>query len=328
MQIRSIRATPVNIPFRAPYRFSYGAIASLTKTVIELETEDGVIGLGECADGDRAADVTAMGARLVGHDLREVGTAEAKVVPGMRYTPWGNVLAVRRVFGGIEMAMWDARGKTEGVPLATLLGGVRRDRIELTEYFSYRWPGIDPGESSPSEVARYCATMIERHGSTRFEGKMGTVDLAEEVRMVAEVRAAIGERPLQLDANGVWTVTTARDALRRVAPYDIAWFEEPCETYEEMAQLRRFSDIPFSAHSIDLAKAHALGCPETHRHQHQRTRRHCSHGRLHPGQRTAWRGLPLPLGRDGYRFGSLLAPHSRAGSCPRPQPDAVPLVRR
>lgn len=262
MLIRQIRATPVNIPFRAPYRFSYGAIASLTKTVIEVETEDGVVGLGECADGDRAADVMAMGVRLVGHDVREVGTAEARVVPGMRYTPWGDVLAARRVFGGIEMAMWDAWGKTQGVPLATLLGGARRDRIELTEYFSYRWPGIDPGESSPTDVAHYCATMIERHGSTRFEGKMGTVDLAEEIRMVAEVRAAIGERPLQLDANGVWTLATARDALRRVAPYDIAWFEEPCETYEEMAQLRRFCDIPFSAHAIDLIKAHALGCPE------------------------------------------------------------------
>ena len=48
-------------PFRAPYRFSYGSIASLTKTVIELETEDGVVGLGECADGDRATEVIAAG---------------------------------------------------------------------------------------------------------------------------------------------------------------------------------------------------------------------------------------------------------------------------
>ena len=43
MKIAAVRATPVNIPFTAPYRFSYGSIASLTKTVIELETEDGVI---------------------------------------------------------------------------------------------------------------------------------------------------------------------------------------------------------------------------------------------------------------------------------------------
>lgn len=262
MKIRQITALPVNIPFRAPYRFSYGAIASLTKTVIELVTEDGVMGLGECADGNRAADVIAAGEKLIGLDIRDIATAEAKIVPAMRYTPWGNVTAARRVFGGIEMAMWDARGKTEGVPLHLLLGGAVRTEIPLTEYFSYRFPGIDPGEATPTDVARYCATMIERHGSTVFEGKVGTVDLSEEVQMVREVRAAIGDRPLQLDANGGWTVPTARDALARLAPFDISWFEEPCETYEEMADLRRHSPIPFSAHAIDLPRAHLLRCPD------------------------------------------------------------------
>lgn len=262
MKIRQITALPVNIPFRAPYRFSYGSIASLTKTVIELVTEDGVVGLGECADGNRAAEVVAAGERLIGLDVRDIHAAEARVVPAMRYTPWGNVTAARRVFGGIEMAMWDARGKTEGVPLSLLLGGAVRTEIALTEYFSYRFPGIDPGEATPTDVARYCARMIERHGSTVFEGKVGTVALSEEVQMVREVRAAIGDRPLQLDANGGWTVPTAREALARLAPYDISWFEEPVETYEEMADLRRHSSISFSAHAIDLPKAAALRCPD------------------------------------------------------------------
>lgn len=264
MKIAKIRATPVNIPFTAPYRFSYGSIASLTKTVIELETDDGVIGLGECADGDRSAEVVAAGEKLVGIDIRDINTAERRIVPGMRYTPWGNVLAARRVFGGIEMAMWDARGKTEGVPLHLQLGGAVRTEIPHTEYFSYRFPGPrDPGEASPVEVARYCARMIEAHGSTIFEGKMGTVGLDEELTMVREIRAAIGDRPLRLDANGGWTVPTAREALRRVAAFDIQWFEEPVETYEEMAELRRHSPIAFSAHAIDLPKAVALRCPDT-----------------------------------------------------------------
>jgi glucarate dehydratase len=262
MRIRQITATPVNIPFRAPYRFSYGSIASLTKTVIELVTEDGVVGLGECADGDRAAEVEAAGEKLIGLDVRDIHAAEAKVVPAMRYTPWGNVTAARRVFGGIEMAMWDARGKTEGVPVSLLLGGAVRTEIALTEYFSYRFPGTDPGEVTPTAVARYCATMIERHGSNVFEGKVGTVSLSEEAQMVREVRAAIGDRPLQLDANGGWTVPTAREALALLSPFNISWFEEPVETYEEMVDLRRHSPISFSAHIIDLAKAHALRCPD------------------------------------------------------------------
>ena len=116
-KIRAIRATPVNIPFVAPYRFSYGSIASLTKTIIELETDDGVVGLGECADGDRTIDVEAMGQRLTGCDIRSIETARNQCVPGMSYSPWDNVLAKKRAFGGIEIAMWDARGKTEGVQI-------------------------------------------------------------------------------------------------------------------------------------------------------------------------------------------------------------------
>ena len=263
MKITAVRATPVNIPFRAPYRFSYGSIASLTKTVIEVDTDAGVTGLGECADGDRASDVVKAGERLIGLDVRDIATAETRLVPGMHYTPWGNVLAARRVFGGIEMAMWDARGKIDCVPLYLLLGGAVRKQIPHTEYFSYRLPGIsEPGENSPVAVARYCARMIELYGSDIFEGKVGTVSLSEEIDMVREVRAAIGDRALRLDANGVWTVPTARDALTRLEQFDIEWYEEPVETYEELAQLRGFTKASFSAHSIDLPKAVALRAPD------------------------------------------------------------------
>lgn len=263
MKIRDIRATPVNIPLRAPYRFSYGSTGSLTKTVIEVTTEDGVTGLGECADGDRSADVRRMAEQLVGRDLRDIGPAARTCTQGMSYTPWDNATAYRRVFAGIEMAMWDARARSEGVPLYRLLGGAVRREIPLTEYFSYRLPGLDePGENSPSAVADYCAKMIEDHDARIFEGKVGTVDLVEEVRMVAEVRAAIGDRPLQLDANGIWTLPTARQAMRALMPHDIDWFEEPCESYEEMAALRQHFACSFSTHLVDLPKAARLGCPD------------------------------------------------------------------
>lgn len=263
MKIAAIRATPVNIPFQAPYRFSYGSIASLTKTVIELQTGDGVIGLGECADGDRAADVMAMGERLIGWDLREVATAARACVPQMAYTPWGNVTAARRAFGGIEMAMWDARGKTEGVPLHTLLGGAVRHEIPLTEYFSYRAPGTNhPGEATPVQIADYCARMIADHGATHFEGKVGTVAHAEELEMVAQVRTAIEDRPLQLDANGVWTLPTARQAIPQFERHSITWFEEPCEGYQALAQLRPHISCALSSHMIDLPQAARLGCPD------------------------------------------------------------------
>lgn len=264
MKIVDIRATPVNIPFTAPYVFSYGSVASLTKTIIEVVTDDGVTGLGECADGNRAADVLRMKDRLIGLDIREITIAEQRCVPGNRYSPWGNILGARRAYAGIEMALWDARARTEGVPLHVLLGGAVRHDIGLTEYFAFRLPGAkEKGEASALDVARYCARMLEQYGSDTFEGKVATVSLDEEVTMVREIRAAIGDRRLQLDANGGWTVPTAREAMRRLDPYVIHYYEDPVETAEEMAQLRHHTRASFSTHILDLPKAIALRAPDT-----------------------------------------------------------------
>jgi glucarate dehydratase len=259
--IADVRATAVNIPFHAPYRFAYGSIASLTKTIVEVETLDGVVGLGEIASGDRSEGVTRLRARLIGLDVLDLNEAERRCVPAMRSTPWDDVLGARRVFGGIELALWDARGRSEGVSLAGLLGGRVRDRVPLTEYFSYR---LHPGESTPLEVARYCARMVEQHGAGPFEGKVCTVSLAEEIEMVREVRAAIGdERQLTLDANGGWTVPTARSAMRRFEPFGIHYWEDPVETPEELARLRGHTAASFSTHVVDLEKAVAVRAPDT-----------------------------------------------------------------
>ena len=113
VKITDLRATPVNIPLRAPYRFAYGSIASLTKTVVEVVTDEGVVGLGEIAGGDRSAAALAFRDRLIGVDILDLNEAERRCVPAARYSPWDDALGHRRVFGGIEMALWDARGRAE-----------------------------------------------------------------------------------------------------------------------------------------------------------------------------------------------------------------------
>ncbi len=171
MRIAHVRATPVNIPFVAPYRFGYGSLASVTKTIVEVESDTGLVGLGEVADGDRAADVEGLGARLTGLDIRDLETAQHRCVPGYHYSPWANKVALQRAFGGIETALWDLRGQEEGASIAELLGGPVRTEIALTEYFSLRYPGPDhAGEATPAEVAASCADLLAAYGSRIFEG--------------------------------------------------------------------------------------------------------------------------------------------------------------
>jgi glucarate dehydratase len=140
-----------------------------------------------------------------------------------------------------------------------LLGGARRTDIAFTEYFAYR----EGREQSPAEVAAYCARMVEEHGSPAFEGKVAVRTVEEDIRLVREVRAAIGpERHLRVDANMGWRLGTAQRALARLEPFDLANVEEPVGSFAELRELRRSATVPFSAHTPDVALASELGVPD------------------------------------------------------------------
>ena len=154
MRIRRIRATPVNLRFAAPYRFAYGSTASLTKTVVEVETDDGLIGLGEGADGDTSQLIETLGERLTGLET-DLNECERRCVPGMSFAPWDNLTALRRAFGAIEIALWDLRARADNVPLHRLLGGAvppgyRSPNTSPSACLASPSPGRPPRSMSPA----------------------------------------------------------------------------------------------------------------------------------------------------------------------------------
>ncbi|MBW3592657.1 MAG: mandelate racemase/muconate lactonizing enzyme family protein [Actinobacteria bacterium] len=259
-RIARIEAWPVNVPLETPYEMAPGYVAGIHRTVVRVTTSDGVVGLGEATSPDDAAVLRdELGQRLVGREsasvLEELGRTER---PRPDHRLDAKVL-IESPLAGVEIALWDIAAREVGVPLSQLLGDVSRTEIGFTEYFAYR----EGRERSPAEVAAYCARMVEEHGATAFEGKVAVRPLDEEVRLVREVRAAIGpERLLRLDANMGWQLETAREALERLEPFDVANVEEPVGSFAEMAALRRSSAIPFSAHTPDVELASELGVPD------------------------------------------------------------------
>jgi glucarate dehydratase len=265
MKITTIRATPVNIPLEAPYLWSVGSYPGTTKVIVEVETDDGLVGIGEAPSLDCEPAINkGMAERLKGMDPFDLAGCEERCVPDTRvlYLTDGNVEL--KAFGGIEMALWDLKGKAMNRPLYQVLGGAVRKAIPFTEYYAYRLPvGGAGGEDSPAKVAAYCARMREQYGSTFFEGKCATGNPAADVRIVKEVRAAIGEDAmLRLDSNMAWSLPTARQLLADLEPYNIRNFEDPVANYFEMEKLRRHSRIPFSTHAPDLKLAARLGVPD------------------------------------------------------------------
>ncbi|MBL9215883.1 MAG: mandelate racemase/muconate lactonizing enzyme family protein [Opitutaceae bacterium] len=266
MKITAIRATPVNIPLEVPYFWSTGTYPGTSKTVIEVETDVGLVGLGESPSSDCAPAIThGLAPRLIGFDPLDTAACWSACVPEARVVQNTDDSSVLKSFGGIEMALWDLRGKFWRLPLYQLLGGAVRKQIPFTEYFAFRERrGKLGGELTPKAVASYCARMRERHGSTFFEGKLTLGDPDLEIAAVKAIRRAVGDDAmLRLDANMAWSLSTARRILREIEPCNVRNYEDPVATFDEMAKLRQHSRIPFSTHTPDLRTAVRLGVPDT-----------------------------------------------------------------
>jgi glucarate dehydratase len=259
-RIASVEAWPVKVPLEAPYEMAPGIVAGIDRTIVRVTTSEGAVGLGEApSPGDAEALRGELGRKLVGRDgselLAELGRVER---PPAAHRGDGKVL-LRNPLAGAEIALWDLEARNAGVPLHRLLGAACRTEIAFTEYFAYR----DGLEQSPSEIAAYCARMIQEHDSPAFEGKVGVRPVEDDIALVSQVRAAIGPtRMLRLDANMGWRLETGRQAMALLEPFDVANVEEPVGSFAEMAELRRSTAIPFSAHTPDIGLASELGVPD------------------------------------------------------------------
>jgi glucarate dehydratase len=258
--VTAVRATPVNIPLVAPYRWAAGILTGFTRAVVEVETDEGVTGIGESYSARDARMIEeAIARRLVGCDPLDLAECERRALPGEAGLRTTQDRAFVQAWGGVETALWDVAGRLADRSVAALLGGQVRDAAPVTEYFAFRLGR----EETPQAVASYCAAMAEEHGAPVFEGKVGASDLAEDVALVKAVREAIGpDVTLRVDANMAWTVGRAREALRRFAPYGVDWVEEPVATHEELARLRSGGTPSFSSHEPDLRAAARLGAPD------------------------------------------------------------------
>ena len=265
MKITAIRVTPVNIPLEAPFCWSVGLYPGITKTIIEVETDEGITGIGESPDLASAGVIEHdMAPRLIGRDPFDISGCEAVCVPEWQVVQNTDDATPVKAFGGIEIALWDIRGKAWNQPLYQLLGGAVRKEIPFTEYFAFRAEknGVG-GETTAEAVADYCVRMRDEHGSPYFEGKLTLGDPDLEIATVKLLRQRLGDKAMiRLDSNMAWSLSTARRVLREIEPYNIRNYEDPVATFEDMAALRQHSAIPFSSHVPDIRRAVALGVPD------------------------------------------------------------------
>ncbi len=264
-RIAGIRATPVNVPLAAPYHWSYGLFPGFTQTIVEIDTDDGLTGIGEAPSSAVASIINgAFAERLVGRDAIDIQGCELCCLPSQAGVQSVTDYASLAAFGGIEMALWDIRGKLWQRPVYELLGGAVRTEIAFTDYFVFREKfGDDGGEATPEEVADYCLKMREEHGSTCFEGKLSEPDPKTSIHYIDVLRKRLGDDVmLRIDSNNAYSVTTARAVAPALEELGIDNWEDPVASYDELVRLRPYTRLSISGHNMDIPKAIRLGVPD------------------------------------------------------------------
>jgi glucarate dehydratase len=256
MKIVDLRITSVNVPFEATLRWACGVETGTTRGIIEIVTEDGIIGLGETYGG-AGIEHTIETARpfVIGLDVLDVG----KLMHRFAVFCIGYETSVPAVVrAGIEMACLDAAGKSLGLPVYRLLGGKTRDRIEFGAYVFYRYrdpqTGIG-GEDSPQAIAARTRELCARHGFRTIKLKGGVYRPAEELKALELIRADFPDAPLRWDPNAAWSVETSiRIAHRLLASgMDLEYLEDPTATLEGMSQVRKAVSIPLATNMCLVA---------------------------------------------------------------------------
>ena len=234
----------------------------------EVDTDEGITGVGESTNsGGGGAHIVGRGYEILKEDLDYADFADGIVGDDPNHIEkiWNKVYRRFGTLGsrglgttlcaGLDMALWDIKGKALGRPVYDLLGGPVRDDVRL-----YSHPAspddIDAcvADAKRQVAAGYKALKTDpfsvemgKHHRRYLDGKISASGRAYSLDVMAALREAVGpDIELLIDAHGNFDVATATDLCNKMMPYDITWFEEPLqpESTEALRQLKSNTDMP------------------------------------------------------------------------------------
>ena len=221
---------------------------------VEVSTDEGITGWGEIttypgqvANRAVAAVIREASDLIVGEDPSNIEMVWNRLFRQFTYV--GTRGAVSAMVSGIDIALWDIRGKALDQPIYKLLGGAVRDRIAL---YTHPSPPDTP-EQAAAEAREIVDSGHRAFKLDPFWSEMGDKSVAyvdgqispetaeHAVAIIAAIREEVGPKiEILIDAHGNFNVPTAIYLATSLAPYGIHWFEEPVppESYHALKQVR------------------------------------------------------------------------------------------
>ncbi|MXY46172.1 MAG: mandelate racemase/muconate lactonizing enzyme family protein [Chloroflexi bacterium] len=216
---------------------------------VRVYTDEGIVGIGECFRRQpsviKALVEDLLKPALVGKDPTET----AVCFDDMERAANGHELggAVWCAISGLDIALWDIKGKALGQPIANLLGGMKRDKIRMYASSMRR-------DMTPLEEGRRAASFVEQgySGYKLHSAIPGAIDDARDytIATVSEVRAAVGDGiDILVDVNGAYSVHHAMEIGKALESLGVFHFEEPRPHYdlEGLATIADALDIPIAS---------------------------------------------------------------------------------
>ena len=246
-------------PFLATGEDSNQAASNREYLFVEVNTDEGVTGWGEVtgtreqANRGVASLINHVSDLLEGDEPKNIEKIWHKVF--RHFTYMGSRGATTSAISGIDIALWDIRGKVLGVPVYELLGGPVRDAVDI---YCHPNNGV-----TPEELAEDCKAIVAT-GQTSLKtdpwyphhpeeadgylsGKLTDEATNLGVERIALAREAVGpDIEILIDNHARFDVPTAIRLAKALEPYDIFWFEEPVgvESNTALKQVRDATNVP------------------------------------------------------------------------------------
>ena len=265
MKIVDVRATTVAVPLEAPLRHANGTHwGRFIRTIVEVITDEGLIGLGELGGGGEAAENSILGLKsyLIGHDPFALEQLYWKIC-----NPTASLYNNRtQLHAAIEFACIDLIGKKLGIRACDLLGGAVREEIPFASYLFYRYP--DPqtgrgGEETPVQMVATARKLKAEHGFRSHKVKAGVFAPDHDVDVYLALAAEFPGDSFRLDPNGAWSVEEAIRIGRAIQHVRNDYFEDPCWGLEGMRRVRSFVKMPTATNTVVVNFEQLAACIRT-----------------------------------------------------------------
>ncbi|WP_431097980.1 glucarate dehydratase family protein [Polaromonas aquatica] len=240
------------------------------RSIIELETSDGRLGIAETyGDAPMLAVLEQARVLVVGLSPFDLNVMEQRVRASIKPGQGGGVqfeLApgshtaknAEKVISALEVAMLDLQGQLLNLPICDLLGGAVRDAVPYSAYLFYKYAEhVDKpyapdawGEAvTPAQLVKQAQAMVDQYGFKSIKLKGGVFPPAEEIAGIKALRKAFPKHPLRLDPNANWSLQTSIDAAPELDEL-LEYYEDPTPGLEGMAQLAGHCRSPLATNMV------------------------------------------------------------------------------